>query len=148
MFTIRPARAGDAKALTDLARDAYAHYVPRMGREPAPTRADYAALIRDGGVWVAEHDGVPAGMLVLVMEPDHLLLSNIAVSSATQGSGIGSKLLEFTEQQAREHDRSEIRLYTNEVMTENIGYYARRGYVETGRATEDGYRRVYFAKYL
>ncbi|WP_216893844.1 GNAT family N-acetyltransferase [Nocardia alni] len=148
MLTIRPARAGDAPALADLAHDAYAHYVPRMGREPAPMRADYAALIQDGGVWVAEHDGVPAGMLVLVIEADHVLLSNVAVSSAAQGSGIGSELLAFTERQAREHDRSELRLYTNEAMTENIGYYSRRGYVETGRATEDGYRRVYFTKYL
>jgi hypothetical protein len=42
----------------------------------------------------------------------------------------------------------EIRLYTNEAMTENLGYYPRRGYRETHRATQNGYRRVFFSKVL
>lgn len=28
-------------------------------------------------------------------------------------------------------------------MTENLRYYARKGYVETGRGVQDGYRRVF-----
>ena len=31
-------------------------------------------------------------------------------------------------------------------MTENLTYYARHGYRETHRATQDGYRRVFFTK--
>ena len=31
-------------------------------------------------------------------------------------------------------------------MTENLDYYPRRGYVETGRGVEDGYRRAFFSK--
>jgi hypothetical protein len=42
----------------------------------------------------------------------------------------------------------EIRLYTNEAMTENLDYYPRRGYRETHRATQDGYQRVFFSKAL
>jgi hypothetical protein len=40
----------------------------------------------------------------------------------------------------------EIRLYTNEAMTENLAYYPRRGYTETHRAAEDGFNRVFFRK--
>lgn len=31
-------------------------------------------------------------------------------------------------------------------MTENLDYYSRHGYRETHRVTQDGYRRVFFAK--
>ena len=41
-----------------------------------------------------------------------------------------------------------MRLCTNEAMTENLVYYPRHGYRETGRAIEDGYRRVFFSKSL
>lgn len=148
MTTIRPARPGDAALLPELARAAYMHYVERMGTEPAPMRQDYAALVNTGQVWVAEHDGAVVGLLVLMLEPDHLLLDNVAVSPNAQGTGIGTQLLNFAEACAREHGRAEVRLYTNEAMTENIAYYRRHGFVETHRATDHRYRRVYFAKYL
>jgi N-acetylglutamate synthase-like GNAT family acetyltransferase len=109
---------------------------------------DYAARIACGQVWVAEAEGVLVGVLVLVVAADHLLLDNIAVSPAAQGTGLGTRLLEFTEAQARAHDKSEVRLYTNEKMTENIAYYGRHGFRETRRATELGLRRVYFARSL
>ena len=37
----------------------------------------------------------------------------------------------------------EIRLYTNEAMTENLSYHPRRGYAQTHRAGQHGFRRVY-----
>jgi hypothetical protein len=40
----------------------------------------------------------------------------------------------------------EIRLYTNEAMTENLAYYIRHGYAETHRAGQDGFHRVFFRK--
>jgi len=55
-------------------------------------------------------------------------------------------LLDLAEQHARRLRLSEIRLYTNEAMTENVAYYARHGYVETHRAEQDGFRRVFFRK--
>lgn len=99
-------------------------------------------------VWVAEHDGVVVGLLVLKRDSDHLLLDNIAVSPDCQGTGVGTQLLGFADAQAREHGLAEVRLYTNEAMTENLAYYPRHGYVETRRATDHGYRRVFFTKQL
>lgn len=49
---------------------------------------------------------------------------------------------------ARAAGLSQIRLYTNEAMTENLAYYPRHGYRETHRGIEDGYRRVYFTKVI
>lgn len=109
---------------------------------------DYLSLISAGEVWVAEHDGVLAGLLVLKVKSDHVLLDNVAVAPVFQGSGLGTQLLDFTDRYASEHGFTEVRLYTNEAMTENLGYYRRRGFVETHRATDRGYRRVFFAKRL
>ncbi len=111
-------------------------------------RQDYTTLVNVGHVWVAERDDAVVGLLVLKLEPDHLLLDNIAVSPNAQGTGVGAQLLNFAEARAHEHGRTEVRLYTNEVMTENIAYYPRHGFVETHRATDHGYRRVFFTKHL
>lgn len=79
--------------------DAYVHYVARMGMRPAPMDDDYAARIDAGSVWVAEADGALIGVLVLTVEPDHLLLNNIAVSPAVRGTGVGARLLAFAAEQ-------------------------------------------------
>ncbi|WP_024802151.1 GNAT family N-acetyltransferase [Nocardia sp. BMG51109] len=145
---IRRAGPSDVGALSELVRAAYAGYVDRIGGEPAPMRADYSALVAAGSVWVAERAGVVVGLVVLEARPDHLLLDNIAVDRAAQATGIGRSLLAFADDHARQRGLPEIRLYTNEAMTENLDYYPRNGYVETHRATENGYRRVFFVKRL
>ena len=37
---------GEAAVLLEIAREAFRHYVPRIGREPSPMSADYAAAAR------------------------------------------------------------------------------------------------------
>jgi diadenosine tetraphosphate (Ap4A) HIT family hydrolase/GNAT superfamily N-acetyltransferase len=146
VITLRSAVAEDVPDLRAVASAAYEGYVPRMGRRPAPMTADYPQSVRDGQVWVAVADGVLVGLVVLVLREDHLLLENVAVSPSAQGQGIGGRLLAFAEDHARQHGLSEVRLYTNAAMTENLAYYPRRGYVETHRAEQDGFRRVFFSK--
>ena len=61
---------------------------------------------------------------------------------------MGGRLLRLAEEQARARGLRQVRLYTNEAMTENLAYYLRRGYSETHRATQDGFRRIFFTKPL
>ena len=131
-----------------LARGAYEGYVPRMGREPAPMQVDYVEVVARGHAWVAEKRGRILGLLVLEPADGYLLLDNVAVAPDSRGTGIGSQLLKLAEKEARSLGLAEVRLYTNEVMTENLDYYPRRGYLETHRAVQDGYRRVFFAKVI
>jgi ribosomal protein S18 acetylase RimI-like enzyme len=88
------------------------------------------------------------GLLVMQPTEGHLVLENIAVAPSVQNMGLGSRLLHLAEQHALAMGLPEIRLYTNEAMTENLDYYPRRGYRETHRATQNGYRRVFFSKVL
>jgi ribosomal protein S18 acetylase RimI-like enzyme len=146
--TVRRADHGDVDTLRRIAAAAYQPYVARIGRAPAPMTADYAQAVRDRQAWVAVEDGQVTGFVVLVARPGYLLLENVAVLPAAQGRGIGGRLLRLAEEHARELGRAEIRLYTNEAMTENLAYYPRRGYTETQRAEQDGFRRVFFRRPL
>ncbi len=145
---IRPARPGEAALLRTLVRRAYALYVPRMGKEPAPMLADYGALIATGQVHVhvLEEDGAPTALIVIYPKDDALFVENIAVDPAAQGKGVGRALLDFAEGEARRLGLEALRLYTNAAMTENLAYYPARGFRETGRREEDGYKRVFFEK--
>jgi GNAT superfamily N-acetyltransferase len=146
MPEIVQAARGDARAVAECVRAAYAHYVPRIGREPAPMTADYEALIGAGEVWVARAGERIAGVLVLRPRPPALLLENVAVAPDRQGEGLGRALVAFAEDRARAQGLAEVVLYTNERMTENLRFYPALGYVETGRASQDGFARVFFRK--
>ncbi|OZI79687.1 GNAT family N-acetyltransferase [Bordetella genomosp. 2] len=144
----RLATMGELAAVRALVHAAYAHYVPRIGIEPGPMRDDYAPLIRDGRVYVVGAPRALQAVLVLIPQPDAMLLDNIAVAPAAQGQGYGRLLLQFAEQMARQAGFRSIRLYTHEKMVENLALYARIGYRETHRVHERGLARVYMLKDL
>ena len=132
-----------------MAAAAYAHYIPRLGGlVPAPVTADYAAAVASGNTWVAEREDAVVGLLVAYPRPDHTLLENVAVQPQRHGMGIGRQLMQLAEEKARDWGTSEIRLYTNVVMTENLTLYGRLGYRETHRAVENGFERVFMTKRL
>lgn len=140
------ATPADVPAIEALVREAYEPYVERIGREPGPMREDYAAVVAEGRALVARRDGRIVGLLVTSLHSDHLLVENVAVAASERGTGLGAALLGTAEGWARAAGVPEVRLYTHERMTENLAYYPRRGYVETGRRTDDGFARVFFAK--
>jgi GNAT superfamily N-acetyltransferase len=145
---IRPASPADRITVEGIVHEAYAVYVDRIGKPPGPMLDDYAALIAAGAVNVLEEPaGTIAGIIVLLPKPDHLLLDNIAVRRDRQGQGLGRTLIAFAEDEARRLG-FEVRLYTHQMMTENITLYARLGFVETGRGHDAGYDRVFMTKRL
>ncbi len=147
-MNLRLATSNDLAAVQEIICAAYAPYIVRIGREPGPMSDDYRALIAQDQVHVAEYNGVVQGLLVLTPQDDAMLLDNVAVAPGAQGLGLGRELLEFAERTAAEAGCPAIKLYTNEVMTENIALYTRIGYAETHRIQENGLRRVYMLKSL
>ena len=143
---IRAATAEDAAAIAAIVERAYAAYVPRIGRRPAPMDADHAGEIARGEAFVLEREDAVAGVIVLVSGDDHLVIENVAVDPDSQGLGLGTQLLEFADAVARERGLGEVRLYTHERMTENIALYRRRGFREIERRRERGFARVFFSR--
>jgi ribosomal protein S18 acetylase RimI-like enzyme len=145
---LAPARPEDAAAMRALARSSYARYVERIGREPAPMTADYESIASSGRALLARRGAALIGMLVTSLEDSALLVENLAVLPEAQGGGVGSLLLREAEDFAQKGGRTQIRLFTNEAMVENLDYYRRRGFVETHRAPQAGFRRVFLTKTL
>ncbi|MEO8424660.1 MAG: GNAT family N-acetyltransferase [Actinomycetota bacterium] len=144
--TIRSATADDEPAIKGCVIAAYAKYVGRIGRRPAPMFADYLAAIVRGEVFVR---GEPlCGFVVLIPATDHIFLETIAVSPQLQRRGHGRALMAFAEGRALELGLSEVRLYTGECMWENRKMYRRLGYEEFDRRAENGYPRIFFKKIL
>ena len=146
---MRRATPEDVAAIDALVEAAYAHYVARIGLRPAPMDADHAAEVARGEVWVLPGEGADVdGVVVLRVERDHIFVDNIAVAPERQREGVGRMLLELAERRAAEHGLAELRLLTNERMTENRAIYEHLGWEETERRVERGYARVYFRKRL
>jgi ribosomal protein S18 acetylase RimI-like enzyme len=145
---LRPATVADADAVTRCVTAAYRHYCERLGRMPAPMLQDYREVIARNEVFVALADRLVCGVLVLGRTEEGFLLDNVAVSPAAQGSGIGRMLLQLAEQRACAAGYDSIFLYTHERMLESRALYARIGYEEFARRTEQGCTRVYLRKRL
>jgi ribosomal protein S18 acetylase RimI-like enzyme len=140
---IRNAVPSDAARMREIARAAYAKYVPRIGREPSPMVADYDAAVAAKHATVIEIDGQASGYIIAWPEDDAYFIENIGVDPQYQGYGLGRRLIEHAVAQARRRDLAALSLYTNEAMTENLEMYAHLGFIETHRVTEEGFRRVY-----
>lgn len=143
---IRRAEAADVPGIEVIVKDAYSKYIERLGRTPAPMETDYYNLPDTQGIFVYEIERNVVGAIILVQAVDSLRVDNVVISPSVQGKGFGGVLMQFAEQMAVSKGHTAITLYTNEKMVENIALYVKMGFVETGRKTEDGYKRVYFRK--
>ena len=127
-MTLRRAEAGDAAAVRQLTREAYAKWVPLIGREPKPMQADYSEAIRRHRIDLIDRDGRLAALIETIAEPGHLLVENVAVSPAFQKQGLGRQLMAHAEQLAAAQGYRTIRLYTNKLFAENVALYLKFGY--------------------
>lgn len=147
-YIIRRAKQEDQEALVACVQAAYSQYIERIGKKPAPMLADYKALIAQGMVYVLADEKEVRGVLVMMPQGRDMFVENIAVDPRFQGQGLGHTLMAFVEQQARKEQLDEIRLYTHELMTENLRFYHQLGFEEEGRHEQNGYRRVFLRKRL
>jgi ribosomal protein S18 acetylase RimI-like enzyme len=140
---IRGATADDAARMRAIARAAYAKYVPRIGREPSPMVAEYEAAVAANQAVVIEAAGSVRGYMIAWPEPDAYFIENIGVDPDYQGGGLGRCLIDHAVAEADRLGLPALRLYTNALMSENLAMYAHIGFIETHRALEKGFHRVY-----
>ena len=148
MAEIRKAAKSDLPDIETCAATAYAIYVDRIGREPAPMVADFATALKKEQLYVAVENEQLVGFVVFYSQRGYMHLENVAVSPEFQQRGIGSGLIGFVEQRARSEGFCRLELYTNAKMTENLELYPRLGYRQFDRRIEHGFDRVYFCKIL
>src|ERR1700726_1057151 len=94
---LRRATADDLPAIRAVINAAYARYLTRMTKPPAPMLRDYGPSVEAGTTWVT---GSPVtAVLTLYPRDDHLLIENIAVYPGAQGRGLGRVLMSFAEEE-------------------------------------------------
>ncbi len=125
---IHRATSTDAPAVRHLVREAYAKWVPIMGREPMPMQADYDLAVREHEVDLAYVREELAGLVEMIVHADHLFIENVAVSPGHQGLGLGRFLMGHAERRAQALGLGSLRLLTAHVMEPNIRLYSSIGY--------------------
>jgi len=145
MNELRHARADEAEGIAAFQRAAYQRNRTVLGVEPISLQANYTKILRDCEVWLYEHDGKLAGVLILEPRLDDLLIWSVATAPDARGVGLGNNLLAAAETRARELGRRTMRLYTGELLVDNVAWYQRRGYaIERVDAMSD--RRIVHMK--
>ncbi|MCJ7435026.1 MAG: GNAT family N-acetyltransferase [Anaerolineales bacterium] len=132
-FSIRKASLDDVEAISALTDAAYTKYIPLIGRKPQPMTADYSKMVVENSIWLLLVENQLVGVLVLVYEPENILIYSVAINPEYQKQGLGRRLLVWAEEQAVQGGYKSIRLYTNERFEDNILLYKHLGYQETSR---------------
>jgi ribosomal protein S18 acetylase RimI-like enzyme len=141
MKGLRRAQPSETEKIAAFQRAAYERNRTIMGVEPIPLQADYAKILSEYEVWLHEEAGKLAGVLILESRADDLLIWSVATAPDARRSGLGNRLLAAAEVRARELGKRIMRLYTGELLVDNIAWYQRRGYtIERTEAMRD--RRV------
>lgn len=105
---------------------------PQSLREKAKTEIGFVAL--DGNQL--------AGCVFCRPEPNSLYIGKLAVLPATQGKGIGKRLLTLAEETAREHGLEVLRLETRIELTGNHATFASWGFRKTAENRHSGFDRT------
>jgi ribosomal protein S18 acetylase RimI-like enzyme len=141
MKGLRRAQPSETQKIAAFQRAAYARNRTIMGVEPIPLQADYAKILSEYEVWLHETGEGLAGVLILEPRADDLLIWSVATAPDDRRSGLGNRLLAAAEVRARELGKRIMRLYTGELLVNNVAWYQRRGYaIERTEAMRD--RRV------
>jgi ribosomal protein S18 acetylase RimI-like enzyme len=139
------AQPSETEKIAAFQRAAYARNRTIMGVEPIPLQADYAEILSEYEVWLHDEADKLAGVLILEARADDLLIWSIATAPNARRGGLGNRLLAAAEVRARELGKNIVRLYTGELLVNNIAWYQRRGYtIERTEATSD--RRIVHMK--
>jgi ribosomal protein S18 acetylase RimI-like enzyme len=125
---IKKAASEDAQAVRRLVREAYAQWIPVIGREPMPMKADYERAVRDHEIDLLYVDGDLVALIEVIVNSNHLFIENIAVAPHHQGQGLGHCLLNHAEDRARKVNLRELRLLTNQAFQADIRLYESVGF--------------------
>lgn len=128
VVSLRLGEPADAEAIGLLTREAYAKWVPLIGREPLPMTVDYAQALQTHRFDLLLVGDELAALIETVVDGEQLLVVNVAVRPAFQGRGFGVRLMGLAEQIATDAGLGGVRLYTNQRFAANIALYVSLGY--------------------
>jgi diamine N-acetyltransferase len=146
--SVRPARPQDLVVLAQMLDEVVLlHHTEDPTQFRGPEEAKHAHYLEerfqdpDSGVFIAEDQGVPAGVAITVIRdaPPFLnpsrfvLLENLAVATKFRRTGVGRKLVEAAILWARSRDMHELDLNVYEFNHNAIRFYEAIGFRTVSR---------------
>jgi GNAT superfamily N-acetyltransferase len=135
---IRPARVDEARALTALCRRAKAvwGYDAAFMALAGPALRVTPEAVAAGDVWIAEHDGVMAGVVALAAGdlPGTATLDLLYVAPEVLRRGIGAALLDHARREAQRRGVATLRVLAD---PHAAPFYERQGARRLGEAPSD-----------
>ncbi|KAI2733393.1 hypothetical protein CBS147332_408 [Penicillium roqueforti] len=140
----------DIPAIKEMVDAAYSKYIERIGKPLAPMTEDWDHVLQTYEVLVLRDNERIVGSITCHQDEqtNSLKIDNVVVDPTAQGRGYGYYMINHAEAEAQNQRLPSVTLFTNVKMFENIGFYAKLGFMETDRRVEDGFERVYFCKKL
>jgi tRNA threonylcarbamoyladenosine biosynthesis protein TsaE len=113
----------------------HAAFGARPTLDPPATALDETAdtvraALAEGGGLLASLDGRPVGSVLLVPEPESLLLRRVAVLPDAQHHGVAHAMAARAEVVAREHGLDRLRCLARAELPGTVRFWAGQGYVE------------------
>lgn len=107
-------------------------------------------MVRPRGAFIlAMSDGLPIGCVGLKgTDKGYAEVKRLWVAPSARGLGLARRLMEITEDTARDLAITTLRLDTNRALPEAIAMYRKSGWTEIGRFNDDPYPDVFFEKRL
>ncbi len=106
------------------------------------TLASLAQKARDEIAFAVIEKGRLIGCVFLKPEPGSLYIGKLAIAPASQGKGIGRRLLAVAEEIARESGLPALRLETRIELAGNHATFARWGFARTAENSHPGFDRI------
>lgn len=132
MIVVRLAERADIPALPAIERSAVEAFRTTrhawVADDPVTEPATYPPLIAARTVWVAEHDGIPAGFVFAERREADLHILELAVHLSHQRRGIGRALVKAVIEAARERGCTAVTLTTFCDVAFNAPFYQGIGF--------------------
>ncbi len=131
---VGPEAAADVLAVVSGAFGARPPLDPPSTALDETVESTAAVLASAGGVLVRRDPGAPVGALLLdTSRPGLLGLRRVSVDPAHQGHGVASAMVGLAEDIAEERGLDGVWLTARAELPDNVEFWLRRGYYETGR---------------
>lgn len=130
---VRPTTAADIAALPDIERAAGQCFrqIPELSwlaQGPVISARCHQHYLQQEMSWVVEHSGQPRGFLLAEAQDSTLFIVELSVHQASQGIGLGRRLLSDVAVEAKARSFTSLTLTTFRDVPWNAPWYARMGF--------------------
>ena len=148
---IRKAALGEVDVIKEIIKEAYQPIMKQLSRKPAALQEGLDKISRHiqmGNQYVALVGPTVVGTMRVSLRGQVGVISRVAVRTKFRGRRIGTMLVDYAENLLSHMNAQRIEIEVYGAVEEQLSFYERGGYVETGRIERLGEEIVIMQKDL